>query len=312
MTEGRRHLISARSALGVLWRSLVTGLGYTLFTTIGGMVAQALGLPLPEVAGGMDPMQALLGTFLAGLVVGLTLGPLATRLPLPTLQRAVLLFGVIFMLNSLISVMEALFFTTIPVGEHLYSLMASAVGHAGLGVLLALLFRAPSADQGLASALRAFLGRRRWAAWAWRFGLAGLLYLPAYFLFGMLIYPLVRAYYEDPSLGLRLAVPGFEVIFPLEILRGLLIVLTVFPLVAVLRRSRLCTAFWLAVTIAVLGAVTPMLQASFFPLTMRLVHGLEIMADSILHALAIAWLLGWPEGEAGKASAPMAGKEASV
>jgi hypothetical protein len=71
----------------------------------------------------------------------------------------------------------------------------------------------------------------------------------------------------------------------------------VFPLIAVLRRPRRPLAFWLAMTITVLGAVIPMLQASWFPLTMRVVHGLEIMADSIVHALIIAWLLGTPRGE---------------
>ena len=284
--------IRIRNALGILWRSLAVGLGYTLATMIGGMVAGALGLPLPEVASRMDPTQALLTTFLAGLVIGLTLGPLATRLALPTTQRAGLLFAVIFVLNSLINVIEALFFTTIPAAEHLYGLVTSAIGHAGLAVLLALLFRPASVERELLTALRETLSWRRWTSWAWRFGLAGLLYVPAYLFFGMLIYPIVRVYYEDPALGLSLAVPGFEVILPLEVGRGLLFVLTVFPLIAVLRRPRRALAFWLGMTIAVLGAVTPMLQASWFPLTMRVVHGLEITADSIVHALIIAWLLG--------------------
>jgi hypothetical protein len=125
-------------------------------------------------------------------------------------------------LNSLINVIEAIFFTTIPAAEHLYSLVTSAVGHAGLVVLLALFFRPASVEWGLLTALRETLSRRRWTSWAWRFGLAGVLYVPTYFFFGMLIYPLVRPYYEDPALGLRLAVPGFEVILPLEVGRGLL------------------------------------------------------------------------------------------
>jgi len=295
MTEKTTYQARTRSALGVLWRCLVVGLGYTLATMIGGMVAGGLGLPLPEMAGRMNPAQALLTTFLAGGVIGLTLGPLSTRLTLPTAQRAGLLFFVIFLLNSLLSVIEALFFTTTPAAEYLYTLVTSAIGHAGLAVLLSLLFRPTSVEGGLLTALRETLSRRRWTSWAWRFGLAGLLYLPAYFFFGMLIYPFVRVYYEDPSLGLNLAVPGFEVILPLEVARGLLFVLTVFPLIAVLRCSRRSLALWLAMVIAVLGAVAPMLQAAWFPLTMRVVHGLEITADSIVQAFIIAWLLGMPE-----------------
>ena len=292
MAEKTAYRTYTRNALGILWRSLVVGLGYTLATMMGGMVAQAVGLPIPAMASRMDPTQALLTTFLAGVVIGLTLGPLSTRLPIPTAQRAGLLFVVIFMLNSLISVIEALFFTTVPAAEYRYTLVTSAIGHAGLAVLLALLFRPASVEWGLLAALRETLSQRQWTSWAWRFGLAGVLYVPTYFFFGMLIYPLVRPYYEDPTLGLSLAVPGFEVILPLEVGRGLLFVLTVFPLIAVLRRSRRSLAFWLGMTIAVLGAVTPMLQAGWFPLTMRVVHGLEITADSIVHALIIARLLG--------------------
>jgi len=292
MAKGTTYQTRACGTLGVLWRSLAIGLGFTLATMIGGLVAQAVGLPLPGVAGQMDSTQALVITFLAGVVIGLTLGPLSARLTLPIAQRAGLLFVVIFVLNSLINVVEALFFTTIPAAEHLYSLVTSAIGHAGLAVLLALLFRPAAVERGLLTALRETLSRRRWSSWAWRFGLAGVLYVPTYFFFGMLIYPIVRVYYEDPALGLSLALPGFDVILPLEVGRGLLFVLTVFPLIAVLRRPRWPLAFWLAMTIAVLGAVTPMLQAGWFPLTMRVVHGLEIAADSIVHALIIAWLLG--------------------
>ncbi len=302
MAEERHRNASAAGALGVLWRSLVTGLGFTLAIMTGGMAAQALGLPLPDVAGRVDPTQVLLTTFLAGLVIGLALGPLSARLALPTAQRAGLLFVLIFVLNSVVSVLEALFFTTIPAAEHLYGLVTSAVGDAGLASLLALLFRPPSVEQGLAMALREALSVRRWTSWVWRSGLAALLYLPIYFFFGMLIYPLVRTYYEDPALGLSLAVPGFGVILPLEVGRGLLFVLTAFPLIAVLRRSRRSLAFWLGMTITVLSGVTPMLQAGWFPPIMRMVHGLELTADSILHALVIVWLLAAPAGESARTS----------
>ena len=166
MVKETTRQISVRSALGVLWRSLVIGLGYTLATMIGGMAAGVLGLPLPEVASRMDPTQALLTTFLSGLVIGLTLGPLSTRLTLPTAQRAGLLFTVIFTLNSLLSVIEALFFTTVPAAEYLYTLVTSAIGHAGLAVLLALLFRPASVERGLLTALRETLAFGL-AFWQW-------------------------------------------------------------------------------------------------------------------------------------------------
>lgn len=125
----------ARGILGIVWRSLVIGLGYALAITVGGMVARAMGLPVPEMASRVDPVQALVTTFLSGMVIGLTLGPLSAWLALPTVERAGVLFVVIFVLNALINVIEALFFTTIPAAEQAHGLVTSAIGHAGLAVL---------------------------------------------------------------------------------------------------------------------------------------------------------------------------------
>jgi hypothetical protein len=284
----------AGNPLGGLLRSLAIGVGYTLAVMAGGMIADLLRLPLPGMASQMDPVQSLISVFLSGTVIGLTLGPLAARLRLPPIQRAGLLFGTFFILNSLVNVIEAFFFTTAPPIEQLHGLVTSAVGHAGLAALLALWFRPQRVDQDLPAALGDFFSQRRWIAWIWRIGLAGALYLPIYFIFGMIIYPIVQPYYQDPALGLNLTVPGLELVLPLELGRGLLLVLTVLPLIAVLPTTRWILAFWLGITLVVLCALTPMLQASSWPLTMRLVHGLEITADAAVHALFIAWLLGRP------------------
>ena len=58
--------------------------------------------------------------------------------------------------------------------------------------------------------------------------------------------------------------------------------------------SKTLLALWLGLTIVVLGAVAPMLQAYFLPLTLRLVHGTEIAISSLLQGLVYAWLL-WVE-----------------
>jgi hypothetical protein len=60
MTEGTVNRSWIRNILGLLWRSLVIGLGYTLVTMLGGMFAQALGLPPSELGSQMDPTQAIL------------------------------------------------------------------------------------------------------------------------------------------------------------------------------------------------------------------------------------------------------------
>jgi len=81
---------------------------------------------------------------------------------------------------------------------------------------------------------------------------------------------------------------------PLEVFRGLLYVLTLFPLIAVLSAGRRSVAVSVILTLAVLASWAPMLLVVWWPVTLRLAHGLEITADSIVHGLIIVWLLCRP------------------
>jgi hypothetical protein len=139
--------------------------------------------------------------------------------------------------------------------------------------------------------LRETLAQRTGVSWAWRFGVAALSYLPIYFMFGMIVAPFVLPYYDNPDLGLNLVVPGLGVIIPLEIGRGSLYALTLFPLIAVLRGGVGSKALWVGLTIAVLGSWVPMLQATTWPLLLRVVHGLEITADAFVQGFVLTWLL---------------------
>ncbi len=81
---------------------------------------------------------------------------------------------------------------------------------------------------------------------------------------------------------------------PLEVFRGLLYAVTLFLLTATLRGSRSWVAFWIVLSLAVLTSWQPMLQATWWPVTLRLTHGLEITADSIVHGIIVVWLLWAP------------------
>lgn len=87
---------------------------------------------------------------------------------------------------------------------------------------------------------------------------------------------------------------------PLAVFRGLVYVLTLFALIAVLRGSRRSVAFPVIVALAVLASWAPMLLVAWWRVTLRLAHGLDITADSIVHGLIIVWLL-WTPAVSGRA-----------
>jgi len=204
------------------------------------------------------------------------------------------MFLLLFVVHRFVNLVEGAFFTTTGTLGLGFSLLNVAVSSLVAGSLIAVLFPPGWVEEGLLAALRRYFAQRRWTAWAWRLPLAAVLYLPIYWIMGAIVAPIVMPYYTDASLGLGLVAPGFEVILPLQILRGAIFVVGLLPAIAVWRGSRASLALWLGLTIVVLGAVPPMLEAYFLPLTLRLVHGTEISISSLLQGLVYAWLL-WVE-----------------
>ncbi|MFN8471451.1 MAG: hypothetical protein U0822_04470 [Anaerolineae bacterium] len=290
MTTTTAQPRNAIHPLGIIWRSLIVGVGYLIFTLGAGMLNTLLGVKIDITNIPMDYTQILIGTALAGIVIGLTLGPLSTRLRVPLVDRAVALFLAIFMVSTVLSTVEAVFFTTFVTSANLAALPMQALTEALLALLIAWLFPPATVTETLWQAIRATLAERSALSWTWRFVVAGLLYVPTYLFFGSLIAPIVTPYYT--SLGLPLKIPPFSVMLPLEAGRGLLFALALFPLVALLRGPRWRAAFWVGLTIAALGGWAPMLGGFFLPTTLRLVHGAEITADSFVQGLTLVWLLG--------------------
>jgi hypothetical protein len=294
VAENKSLFSTGSSAASWLGRSLLAGAGYSACTSLGGAAAQALRLSAPSFGSAADPVALMAAMFASGVMIGLVIGPFASRLPPAWIERAGVLFAVLYVLNSLSNAIEGLFFMTLPVSEWGFSLFLSAVQLAGTAALLASLFPPQSERRGLPEILREYFGRRPWYGWLMRLLVAGAAYLLVYFFFGMIAFPFVARYYQDPSFGLQLTVPGLEVILPLEIGREMLYTLTLLPLVAVLQtekgRSRAQILFWIFLVQAVLSAWQPMLNASFWPADMRLAHGLEITADCAVFGMIFVLL----------------------
>jgi len=282
----------------IIGRSLLVGLGYIVGTMVSGMVVGALGLQQPTLPSGVEPTMVMVMIFISGLLLGPTLGALSRRLPLPTLHRSAVIFFLLFMAHYLVIIVEGVFFTTTGGLNLGFNLVNGTVTSLVAGSLIAVLFPPGQVEEGLLAALRRYFAQRKWTTWAWRLSLAAVLYVPIYLIMGMIVAPVVTPYYTDPALGLGLVIPGFEVMLPVEILRGAIFVVGLLPVIAVWQGSRSSLALWLGLTIVVLGAVAPMLQAYFLPLTLRLVHGMEITIDSLLQGLVYAWLL-WVEFKEG-------------
>lgn len=166
-----------------------------------------------------------------------------------------------------------------------------------MSVLITVLFLPSDIDLSFGTILREAVAQRSFVSNFLRFGFAGFLYLPIFMIFGILVQPFVSTFYEDPSYGINqlFSIPPVETIFLLELVRGYLFVILVYPLIAILGRemSRWGQVVWISLVIASLSGWIPMLVASFLPLQFKLAHGVELTIDAIVHSLIIVWLLGF-------------------
>ena len=112
-----------------------------------------------------------------------------------------------------------------------------------------------------------------------------------YFTFGSIIAPWILSYYDSPSQSLGLTVPPFEVMIPLEILRGFLYVVALLPIIATLRVSSRTMLLSVVGLLYFAGAFVPFLTSSTLPTFLRIVYRLEIPVDSIVYGAALVHIL---------------------
>ncbi len=219
-------------------------------------------------------------------------GYLAWLIPKIHLSRrslTVLLWLELLVVQFLNNFVEALFFTDRfsrmgILAESIASALVASVISAVAGALLL--------GRGTASietTLRDHLATRKTGSWIWRMAVGSIAYFPIYFFFGALITPFVLPYYNNPSFGLR--IPPFAVLIPVELFRGFVYTLVLFPLLAATVGDRTTKFIMLAATLYVPGALIALLGNTLLPAQIIPFHALEILADSIVYGLVLSRIL---------------------
>lgn len=138
--------------------------------------------------------------------------------------------------------------------------------------------------------LLTLLGQRPLRSWIWRCLLVAALYVPTYLIFGSLIYPIVKPYYTNPAYGLNLTTPSLGPFLVLELVRGLLYVISLLPLLAVTRGSRWQTLLYVFVFSGIFNGWQLIVNLTW-PAQLRFAHAAEITGDVLVQSLLVCWLL---------------------
>jgi hypothetical protein len=281
--------VALKKIVAYLWKLPVCGLAFVLGTFVGSMLAGMLGLQMPSLPAGTDPQTLVLVQLLSSPLLALALAFLSTRMEGGFLSRWLILSSLTWVAYSVNTVLEASIFTTFGAASS-FTVLIQLVGSLACAAAVAFLFRPQDGGSGFSISMREFFARRSTRQWAWRLPLAAVIFMPIYVIFGRLVVPFTYQYYQQELAGLT--APGWGQILPILFVRSVLFLLVSLPVLFTWRKSRSSLVFSLGFALFVLVGALGLIGGYWMPTNVRIIHGLEILADSLVYAWALVLLLG--------------------
>ncbi len=295
-----RRASSDKHLLINLVKLLLCALAFSAGIIVGGMVASLLRLQAPATPAGMDMSAAMRDMLLESPILAFALALLARGLGGGFLTRAAFLSFLTWIAYTVNTQLEASIFTTMA-GGFWFSIVTFGVPSLFCGAAVAFLFPPRREAKSLVSAAREFFGRRTTEAWVWRLAVAAVAFMPIYWFFGMLVVPFTGEYYRQNMYGL--AMPSLDQILTILFIRSVLFLLACLPIVVLWQESERSLFFRLGFALFVLVGLLLML-AEWMPLSVRLPHTIEILADEFVYAGVLVALL--TRGETAQEQRPLA------
>ncbi len=278
----------APSATAFLWKIPLCGLVYALVFVLCAGLLSPLAPPPPSWLADVNPLWLQARQLLAGMLLALGLALIAPGIRGRPLSRWAVLFGLVYVVHNVTSAIEAHFFTTLE-GMLTYMLPVALPPSALCALAVAKLFDAPPSEGRYVGNLKSYVSSRPVYAWVWRLPAAVVAFPIIYFAFGMMVSPFVLEVYLQRE---DLRIPRVDLLLAIQLGRSLLLLSVTLPLLIMWSRSR--TRLWLSLGSAffLFMGVIGLLQGDLFSMKLRLVHGVEILADSFVYAGALVLLLG--------------------
>lgn len=250
---------------------------------VGALIAGGFTVLMVLPIGGNRADPAL--TAVSGLVVAVVVVPIAARVAAPGWQRFEVWFFLFFLNLASVAIEGSMFApAAAPPSVLGLNLIRLAVVSATVAAIAAGLVGHPSSP-----ASRTGEPRRRWYEWAWRVIAATMIYLVVYFVVGGLNYTFVTHPYYESHVG-SLTVPSAQVVLAYEPIRGVLVALSVLPLVLALRMRGAQLAAVVGGMLFIIGGLVVLLPQTSLPLYLRAASLWEVFAQNVITGIACAYL----------------------
>jgi hypothetical protein len=281
-----------KSILMYLWKLPLCGIVFFIGLALGGGLLAQIGFTAPAMPEGADANIIMVWYFAGSTLLALALSFVARRLRANLLVRWVILFELMWVFVVVGMVIESFFFMDTGAVSSwinsLYTMLSFLLPVLFLSALEAVLFRPAQSAKNCLKCMQSFFATRRLPAWLWRVAAALFAYPLAYFLFGLLVNPLISEYYMQGMY--ELTIPSWGELIPLQLVRSIIFLMASLPVVAWWRGSQRSLWVSLGVSIFVMTAFMAVITSYWFPWQMRLFHGLELLADAMVYAGALTVL----------------------
>jgi hypothetical protein len=241
--------------------------------------------PFPQ---GTDPQTLMLWQLVTSPLLALALAIVSLGLRGGYLARWLILSLFAWVTYSVNTLLEAAIFTTFGAASP-FTALIQLVGSVTCGAAVAVLFSPEHRGRSFATSMRQFFARRSATEWGWRIPLAALAFMPIYLFFGRLVVPFTYEYYLQELVGL--SAPGWGQILPVLFMRSVLFLAASLPVLLTWGKSRRGLVLSLGFALFVLVGAVGLIGGYWMPVSMRLFHGFEILADSLVYSWVIVILL---------------------
>ncbi len=269
----------------VVWRVVVGGLVFAATLILSRLLLQTLGWGLARA-----PAQAseeVAGYYLLGGSIGLAAGTawVVQGLKASTLKRWSVASAFVFVGFALSTTVEAGIYSASD--GVILTVLLFLLPCLALSTLQVTLFRVDKeAGPGGTEAPGREPARRDWT---WRLAAAVLAFPVVYFVFGIIVSPIVATYYTEGVAGLVL--PSTVLIVGTQILRGILHVAIVLLVMRIWCRSRRQLVMALTAAFFVFVTMYDVVLAYEMPAVLIVTHAVEVLADSFVFSWTVVLLL---------------------
>jgi hypothetical protein len=220
-------------------------------------------------------------------MLALALATLSPQLQVKRRSRFMVIAWFVFAWLGINNTIEASIFTTIGGEPTMVVTMLSL--SLFVAVVVALLFSNREGRKSFSGGFRRFFNHRTAGQWIIRFSWVVLAFPVIYFFFGMPVGLIVGKFYQNQSFGLQM--PSLNVVISVQFVRSFIALLAVLPLLVIWPGSRQRFAWIFGLNLFVVAGLYGLIQAYWMPWTLRSIHTVELLLDSVAYGWLVAALL---------------------